>query len=136
MTALLATVFLFSIGLLSLLKAIENASPQIPPFGYGTWQSAVYALWDSIFAVGICLGLIPLFRRFFNGPGRFGSFLSQHSYAVYVLHIPIVVFLAVVLKGLGLAALLKFGLAAVIIVPICFAVAFLVRKTPLASRVL
>jgi surface polysaccharide O-acyltransferase-like enzyme len=134
--ALLATVFLFSIGLLSLLKAIENASPQIPPFGYGTWQSAVYALWDSIFAVGICLGLIPLFRRFFNGQGRFGRFLSQHSYTVYVIHVPIVVFLAYALRGIELAALLKFGMAAIIGVPLCFAFAYVVRKMPGASRVL
>jgi hypothetical protein len=134
--ALLATVFLFSIGLLSLLKAIENASPQIPPFGYGTWQSAVYTLWDSTFAVGMVLGLIPLFRRFFNGQGSFGRFLSQHSYTVYVIHIPIVVFLAFALKGIELAALLKFGMAAVIGVPLCFAFAYIVRKIPLASRIL
>jgi glucan biosynthesis protein C len=134
--ALVATVTLFSIGFLSFLKAIENASQQIPPFGYGTWQSAVYTLWDSIFAVGMCLGLIPLFRRFFNGQGRFDRFLSQHSYAVYVIHIPIVVLLAVALKGIELAALLKFGMMAVIVVPTCFAVAYIVRKIPGVSRVL
>jgi len=134
--ALIATVTLFSIGFLSFLKAIETGSQQIPPFGYGTWQSAVYTLWDSIFAVGMCLGLIPLFRRFFNGQGRFGRFLSQHSYAVYVFHIPIIVLLAVALRGIELAALLKFGMMAVIVVPTCFAVAYIVRKIPLVSRVL
>ena len=82
------------------------------------------------------LGLIPLFRRFFNGQGRFGRFLSQHSYTVYVIHIPIVVFLAVALKGIELAALLKFGMATVIGVPLCFAVAYIVRKIPGVSRVL
>jgi len=134
--ALLATVFLFSIGLLSLLRAIENAAQQLPPFGYGTWQSAVYALWDSIFAVGICLGLLPLFHRFFNGQGRFGRFLSQHSYTVYIIHIPIIVFLAYALREIELAALLKFGMVAIIVVPTCFIVAYIVRKIPLASRVL
>ena len=134
--ALVATVLLFSIGFLSLLKAIENASPQIPPFGYGTWQSAVYALWDSLFAVGMCLGMITLFRRFFNGQGRFGRFLSQHSYAVYIFHIPIIVLLAVALRGIELAALLKFGVMAVIIVPTCFAIAYIVHKIPGVSRIL
>jgi hypothetical protein len=33
--------------------------------------------------VKICLTLIVLFRRFFNGKGRLGSFLSQSSYSVY-----------------------------------------------------
>jgi glucan biosynthesis protein C len=134
--AVAAAVVLFPIPFISLLTAIENGSPQLPPFGYGTWQSAVYTLWDSIFAVGMCLGLIPLFRRFFNGEGRFGRFLSQHSYTVYVIHIPIVVFLAYALRGIKLAALLKFGMAAVIGVPFCFAVAYVVRKIPGASRIL
>ena len=134
--AVVAGVALFPIAYISLLISIENASQQIPPFGYGTWQSAVYTLWDSTFAVGMVLGLIPLFRRFFNGQGRFGRFLSQHSYAVYVIHIPIVVFLAYALRGIELAALLKFGMAAVIVVPTCFAVAYIVRKIPGVSRIL
>ena len=82
------------------------------------------------------LGLIPLFHRFFNGQGSFGRFLSQHSYAVYIFHIPIIVLLAVALRRIELAALLKFGLMAVIVVPTCFAVAYLVRKMPLVSGVM
>jgi glucan biosynthesis protein C len=134
--AAVAGVALFPIAYISLLISLENASQQLPPFGYGTWQSAVYTLWDSTFAVGMVVGLIPLFRRFFNGQGRFGRFLSQHSYAVYVIHIPVVVFLAYALRGIELAALLKFGMTAVIGVPTCFAVAYIVRKIPGVSRVL
>jgi glucan biosynthesis protein C len=134
--AVVAGVALFPIAFISLLISLENASQRLPPFGYGTWQSAVYTLWDSTFAVGMVLGLIPLFRRFFNGQGRFGRFLSQHSYTVYVIHIPIVVFLAYALRGIELAALLKFGMAAVIVVPTCFAVAYIVRKIPGMSRIL
>jgi glucan biosynthesis protein C len=135
-TAIVATITLFSIGFLSFLIAIENASPQIPPFGFGTWQSAVYALWDSIFAVGICLAAITLFRHFFGAENRFGRFLSQQGYTVYVIHIPIIVFIAFVLKGIDLENILKFGLASVIVVPTCFAVAYIVRKIPGVSRVL
>jgi glucan biosynthesis protein C len=134
--AVVATVALFPIALISLLSAIENASQQLPPFGYGTWQSAVYALWDSAFAVGTCLGMIPLFRRFFNEESRFGKFLSRHSYTVYIIHVPIIVFLAFVLREIGLENLLKFGLVAVIGVPLCFAVAYIVREIPLASKIL
>lgn len=134
--ALVATFTLFALGLLSFLKAIESGATQIPPFGYGTWQSAVYALWDSIFAVGMALGTITLFRRFFNGQGSFGRFLARQSYAVYVFHIPVIVLLAVALKGIVLPALLKFGLMAVITVPVCFIVAYLVRRIPYVSGVL
>ncbi len=134
-TAVVAGVLLFPLAFSGRVFSLEITEP-LGFLGNGHWQSAVYALWDSIFAVGICLGLIPLFRRFFNGQGRFGRFLSQHSYTVYVIHIPIVVFLAYALRGIELAALLKFGMAAVIGVPLCFAVAYIVRKIPLASRVL
>jgi glucan biosynthesis protein C len=135
-TAVVAGVFLYPLAFsghlfsLELTPALENA------WGNGQWQSAVYALWDSIFAVGMVLAVIPLFRRFFNGQGRFGRFLSQHSYAVYVIHIPIIVFLAYALRGIALGSLLKFGMASLIVVPTCFAVAYIVRKIPLASRVL
>lgn len=134
--ALLATALLFSIGFLSFLKAIENASPQIPPFGFGTWQSAVYTLWDTIFAVGMSLAAITFFRRFFNKESKFGSFLSQQSYAVYIIHIPIIVFLAYALRGIELAPLLKFAVASLIVLSTCFVVAYIIRKIPGVSRIL
>jgi peptidoglycan/LPS O-acetylase OafA/YrhL len=76
-----------------------------------------------------------------------GRSLSQQSYAVYVLHVPIIVFLAyalyVVLSqrgidigGIHFGPLLKFGVLSVIVVPICFAIAWLIRKIPGVSRVL
>jgi len=104
--------------------------------GHGYWQSAVYALWDSTFAVGMSLGLITLFRERINWSGSRSRFLQRHSYAVYVIQAPIIVFVALALRGLSIEHLLKFGLAAVITVPLCFAVAYLVLKLPYASRVL
>ena len=135
-TAVVAGVLLFPLAFSGHLLSLE-LTPEVTNFmGNGQWQSAVYALWESIFAVGMCLGVITLFRHFFNRQGRFGMFLSQHSYTVYVIHIPIVVFLAVALKVIDLEHLLKFGMAAVIVVPTCFAVAYIVRKIPGASRIL
>ena len=135
-TAVVAAVFLYPLAFSGRLFSLELTPALGNAWGNGQWQSAVYALWDSIFAVGMCLGAITLFRRFFNGQGRFGSFLSQHSYAVYVIHIPILVVVAYVLSGIQLAPLLKFGLASLIAVPTCFAVAYIVRKMPGVSRVL
>jgi len=135
-TTLVAGVFLFPLAFSGHLFSLELSPALGNAMGNGQWQSAVYALWDSTFAVGICLGLITLFRHFFNGQGKFGRFLSQHGYSVYIIHIPIVVLLAFALRGIDLGSILKFGLASVIMVPTCFAVAYIVRKIPLASRVL
>jgi surface polysaccharide O-acyltransferase-like enzyme len=131
-----------SMGWVGFAVAVVAATVLFPlafdgPFsGEGNWQSAAYALWDSTFAVGICLAAIVFFRRFLHMQGRLGRLLSRHSYTVYVIHIPIVVFLGVALRGIELAALPKFGIAAVIAVPACFAAACLVRRLPGASRVL
>jgi len=135
-TALVATLLLYPIPILGILGGTMRF------LGNGSWQSAVYALWDSIFAVGMVLAAITFFRRYFNGQSRLGSFLSQQSYAVYVIHSPIIVFLAYALFlaytqwGIDLGPLLKFGIAAVIVVPICFAVAWVIRKIPGVSKVL
>ena len=131
-----AGVFLFPLAFSGRLFSLEVTPALTNLLGNGQWQSAVYALWDSIFAVGLCLGLITLFRRFFNGESRYGTFLSQHSYTVYMIHIPIIVFLAFALRGIDLANLPKFGLAAVIVVPTCFAVAYIVRRIPRVSSIL
>jgi len=134
--AMVATFTLFALGFLSFLKAIETGAALIPPWGFGTWQSAVYTLWDSIFAVGMSMAAITFFRRYFNKQNRLGTFLAQQSYAVYIIHIPIIIFLAYGLRGVEIASMLKFGMAALIVVPTCFIVAYLIRKIPGVSRVL
>ena len=134
-TALLATITLGALAFISLLRALENAATEIPPFGFGTWQSGVYALWDSVFAVGMVLTAITFFRRFFNQESRFGNFLSQQSYAVYIIHIPVIVYLAYILRDFDPGPFLKFGLVSLIVLATCFTGAYLIRKIPAVSKV-
>jgi hypothetical protein len=134
--AILASVLLFPLAISGQMFSLEISAALDNAMGNGYWQSAVYTMWDSIFAVGICLGMIPFFRRFFNRGNWFGSFLAQHSYAVYIIHIPIVVFVAYGIRGIAVDPIVKFGLASLIIVPICFVTAAVVRKIPGVSNVL
>jgi hypothetical protein len=46
------------------------------------------------------------------------------------------VLLAYLLRGIELGSLAKFSLASLIIVPLCFIIAYIARKIPLVSRVL
>lgn len=134
--ALAALLILFPLAFsgewfsLALGEALDNA------MGNGHWQSAIYALWDSIFAVGLTLGLITLFRRYSNQQSKPGQFLSRQSYAVYIIHIPIIVFIAYGLRSVSLPSVAKFGLASAITIPVCFAVAFLLRRIPFVTKVL
>ena len=126
--ALVSTVVLFPI-------ALTGGDAHF--LGGVTWQSAVYSLWDSTFAVGISLAVIVFFRHFFDRDGELREFLYKHSYTVYIVHVLVIVVLtAIILQGILLYPLLKFALAAVITVPFCWGVAYLVRKIPLANRVL
>jgi len=86
--------------------------------------------------VGMSVGLLPLFRNLMNGSGWLGRFLSQQSYAVYIIHIPIIVFAAYALRNVTAGSLLKFGLLSLIVIPICFIVAGIVRKIPYVSRII
>jgi glucan biosynthesis protein C len=125
--ALIATITIFPVA----------ASGGVPlAAGNGYWQSAVFALWDSTVAVGMSLGLVTFFREHINWSGSRSRFLQRHAYTVYIIQAPIIVFVALALMGLNIEHLLKFCLAAVIIVPLCFATAYLVLKIPYATRVL
>jgi peptidoglycan/LPS O-acetylase OafA/YrhL len=134
--AAVAVVVLFPLAFSGQWFSLEVSSALDNAMGNGHWQSAVYVLFDSFFAIGLCLGMVILFRRLFNKESRLGKFLAQQSYAVYILHIPIIVFIGYAMRSIQLGSLAKFGLAAVIIIPVCFVIAYLVRRIPLLSKVL
>jgi glucan biosynthesis protein C len=94
------------------------------------WQSAAYALWESFFCVGICLGLLVLFREKYNRQGRFSKFLAANAFAVYVFHAPILVAASMLVRGIAIYPLLKMVIMVMIMVPVCFGFAWPIRKIP------
>jgi len=105
--------------------------------GNGSLSSAIYAVWDSTFAVGMTMFAISFFRKRFNSPGRFWSLAAKNFYAAYLLQATVIVtFSALVLYQVHLESLLKFALAAVMILPSTWALAYAIRKIPLVDRVL
>ncbi len=105
--------------------------------GYGSLSSAFYALWDSTFAVGASMFAIAFFRRHFSSRGRLWNLASKNFYAAYILQAPVIVTIAaIVLSPIHTESLLKFALASVIILPLTWSLAFLLRKVPFADRVL
>ena len=100
------------------------------------WPAAVYASWEAIFCVGMVLGLLTLFRSRFNRQRTLGKFLSANAYAAYVVHAPVIVALAYGLRDLHIFPLLKFAVAVIIAILLCFGVAAVVRKFPGAQNIL
>jgi surface polysaccharide O-acyltransferase-like enzyme len=119
------------------LAVVGGALETDEPFKGGLyWQAMAYALWESFVCVGMCLGLTYLFRRCWNRQGRLAKFLSPNAYTAYIIHAPIITFTALALRNIDVNPLLKFGLAALIAVPLCFVVSNLIRKLPYTDRVL
>jgi len=104
--------------------------------GNGTFQSAIYALWDSVFSVGVCLGAITYFRYKFNHQRGLGRALAKSTFTVYIIHCPVIVMLALAMRTVHTDSFLKFLMAACIGVPLCFALAYVIRKIPFADRIL
>jgi surface polysaccharide O-acyltransferase-like enzyme len=107
------------------------------PFRGGLhWQAAAYALWESFLCVSMCIGLIYAFRRYLNRQGRLARFLSPNAYTAYIIHAPVITFTALVLRNVDAYPLLKYGLAVLIALPLCFVLSNLIRKLPYTERVL
>ena len=133
--AFLASVFLFPLATSGQWFVIAVGPTMTNAMGYGLWQSGVYALWDSLVFVGLVLALIPAFRFLGAGDNKLESFFATQSYAVYIFHVPVIVVSAIVLQNLQVSPFLKFIFASAVMVPVCFVVAFLVRKIPKLDRV-
>ena len=64
-----------------------------------SWPAIFYALWDPFIAWGaICVWLL-LFRDHMNQPSRLWDWLNRRAYAVYILHPPVLVSIALLLHG-------------------------------------
>jgi hypothetical protein len=109
----------------------------LDPFKGGWhWQALAYALWESFLCLGMCIGLIYAFRRYGNRQGRLASFLSPNAYTAYLIHGVVITAIAYAVRDVALYPLLKWGLVALVAVPLCFGISSLIRKLPYTDRVL
>lgn len=109
----------------------------IEPFAGGWhWQALAYALWESFLCLGTCIGLVYLFRRYANRQGRLAAFLSPNAYTAYLIHGPLITALAYAVRDVALYPLLKWGLVALVAIPLSFGLSSLIRKLPYTDRVL
>jgi len=109
----------------------------LDPFKGGWhWQALAYALWESFLCLGMCIGLIYAFRRYGNRQGRLASFLSPNAYTAYLIHGVVITAIAYAVRDVALYPLLKWGLVALVAVPLCFGISSLIRKLPYTDQVL
>ena len=137
--ALMATLLIFGALAVPMLQAAVAAGTQQAGYaiaGGFNWQAFGYSLWESFVVVGVCIGLLVLFRQRWNHQGRVAKGLAASSYTVYLTHPLVVVSVALAFSTVTLSPFLKFGIAVLIVLPLCFLIGSLIRKIPLANRVL
>ncbi|KUG19224.1 MAG: acyltransferase family protein [Methanomicrobiaceae archaeon] len=99
--------------------------------------SFLYSIWEGFVGIGICVILIVLFRRQWNGAGPVRGLLAENVFSVYLIHLPIVLALQTLLIPVEVPALCKFFLVGAAAIPLCFLISqYLVRRIPYAERVI
>ncbi|MCX9082568.1 MAG: acyltransferase family protein [Candidatus Methanoperedens sp.] len=101
-----------------------------------SWQSFTYALWEQFIGVAIIVALTVTFREKYNNQGRLLKAMSKSAYTVYIFHAPVIVFLALILRGVIMDPLLKFVFVAPLAVNLCFLIGNHIRKLPIARNIL
>lgn len=110
---------------------------RVAPFlGGVSWQSFALSVWEQFVCVGMVIGLLIWFRERLNRQGVLAKGLAASAYTVYLIHAPVLVLLALALRGIGLHALLKFVLVAPLAIALCFLIANYLRQLPLVRRIL
>jgi fucose 4-O-acetylase-like acetyltransferase len=114
--------------------AAENMEPYL---GGLNAQSLLLSSWEAVYCMSMSILMLSIFRSRLDFQGSLGRFLSKNAYTVFIIHAPILVGLAWLLRGVSLYPLLKFTLVAPIVIGVCFLTShYLVRRIPLADKVL
>lgn len=117
------------------LSGLGSTVPLLASGGWD-WRSLVGSLWEGIACVGLSVGLLTLFRQRGNVSGRLLRELGAGTYAVYIVHVFVVVGLQAALAPATLPPLAKFVLVTLGGVALSFGLAAALRRAPLLRAVL
>ena len=104
----------------------------------GGWSipALAYALWEPFVAWGVILVLLQRCQKRFEDVGPLGRRLARRVFAIYVIHPPVVVALALAWRDVGAPALMKFTVTGAVACVVCYLLAGLLLTVPGARRVL
>ena len=104
----------------------------------GGWSAAaaIYAFWEPFVAWGIILGLLVVFQKRFTVLRGKWARLARRSFAIYVIHPPILTGAALVWRDVSAPPLLKFGATGLVACLACYLAAGLLLRIPGVNRVL
>lgn len=126
-----------AILLVMLLLAVTLWNSDVLLFGGIKLGSLLGSFWVAIMSVSMCIALLSLFRNRFNSQGPLAKGLANNSYTVFIIQIPIIVFLQYLLIGVLIDPFFKFIIVGAIGIPLIFAIShYVIRRLPYATYVL
>ncbi len=94
----------------------------------------VASILQVAFAWGMCIGLLGLFRAVLSGERPSIRYLSDSSYWLYLIHLPVILVAQVMARDWNLAAEIKFLLISVVVTAVLLAsYQLFVRYTPIGT---
>ncbi len=131
--------FLACLGLVAFpfVLFLGGASGDARPFLGGlAWQSAAYALWEAMTGTSVFIVTLVLFARArWMVPGAGESF-SGSSYGIFLFHGPIIILIALAMRGAAVHPALKWLALSLCGVGLPWALTAGLRRVPGSSRVL
>jgi len=102
-----------------------------------TLASLLGSFWDAFLCVSVCIALLAFFKNRFSSQSPLTKALADNAFTVYLIHIPVVVFLQYLLVGVPVESLIKFVIVGALGVILSFAAShYMVRQLPYAKYVL
>ena len=117
-------------SLLTLLLVGSRSGPLEMFFGGWHWQAFGYAFWEQLTGLALSLGLLALFSRKLNFETPLLRWLADRSFAVYVLHTPVLVALLIAFRGLPQNPYFLIVLMTLTGLVISFALAAIAKRIP------
>ena len=112
------------------------ALPDLIAGGGFDWRSLVWSGWEALICVGLCLGLLILFRDRCNAQNKWLKRLPANAYGVYLIHLLIILYCQFVVADLAIGPLAKLGLVMAVGTPICFVLSAVLRRSPFIQLVI
>lgn len=105
---------------------------------FGGWnpQALGAAVWEQFAGLALALGMMAWFQKSFNREGPVARWLSARSFAVYVLHPPILVALTLLFRPIQISPFLHVALLTITGLGLSYAVADVVKRVPGLRRIL
>lgn len=106
---------------------------------YSAGRDHGFYLWEyreALLCTGVCIGLLALFKKYFNRTGRMIQILSDNAFGAYILHVSVVVALQYALDPVQAKAFTLFVVVSVLSIPGSFLASILLRRIPGMKRVI